>query len=138
RIKRAMPRKGHIGVFNRSHYEDVLVVRVHKLVPKKIWKERYNQINRFERFETETNTTSLKFFLHISKDEQKRRLESRLESPKKNCKFSPLDLEERGFWDDYQSAYEDVRNKCSTKFAPWYIVPADHNGVRNWMLATTI
>jgi len=104
RIKRAMPRKGHIGVFNRSHYEDVLVVRVHKLVPKKIWKERYDQINRFEQLETETNTTILKFFLHISNDEQKRRLQARLESPKKNWKFSTVDLEERSLWDADQSA----------------------------------
>jgi PPK2 family polyphosphate:nucleotide phosphotransferase len=138
RIKRAMPRKGHIGVFNRSHYEDVLVVRIHKLVPKKIWKERYDQINRFEQLATELDTTVLKFFLHISKDEQKRRLQARVDSPKKNWKFSPVDVEERELWDDYQSAYEDVLNKCSTKSAPWYIVPADHKWFRNWMVATTI
>jgi PPK2 family polyphosphate:nucleotide phosphotransferase len=138
RIERVMPRHGHIGVFNRSHYEDVLIVRVHKLVPKKVWKARYDQINRFEQLESELGTVIMKFFLHISKEEQKRRLEARLTNPKKNWKFSPADLEERALWDDYQAAYEDVLNRCSTKVAPWYIIPADHKWFRNWMVAKTI
>jgi PPK2 family polyphosphate:nucleotide phosphotransferase len=133
-----MPRHGHIGVFNRSHYEDVLVVRVHQLVPNKVWKARYDQINRFEQLEVELGTIILKFFLHISKDEQKRRLEQRLADPNKNWKFSLADVQERALWDDYQKAYEDALNKCSTKEAPWYIVPSDHKWFRNWMVATAI
>ncbi len=138
RFERAMPRRGHIGVFNRSHYEDVLVVRVHQLVPKEVWKARYGQINRFEQLETELGTVILKFFLHISREEQKKRLEARLADPKKNWKFSPADVEERALWNDYQAAYEDALNNCSTKAAPWYIVPADHKWFRNWMVATKI
>ena len=138
RVERAMPRHGHIGVFNRSHYEDVLAGPVHDLVPKKVWKKRYDQINRFEQLESELDTVILKFFLHISKDEQKKRLEERLKSPSKNWKFSPLDVKERELWDDYQDAYEDVLNKCSTKSAPWYVVPADHKWFRNWMVATIV
>jgi PPK2 family polyphosphate:nucleotide phosphotransferase len=138
RFERAMPRQGHIGVFNRSHYEDVLVVRVHQLVPKKVWKARYDQINRFEELETELGTVILKFFLHISKAEQKKRLDARLADPNKNWKFSLADVQERALWDDYQEAYEDALNKCSTKAAPWYIVPADHKWFRDWMVATVI
>jgi len=138
RFQRAMPRHGHIGIFNRSQYEDVLVVRVHQLVPKKVWKARYDQINRFEELAVELGTTVLKFFLHISKEEQKRRLEARLSDPEKNWKFSLTDVQERSLWDDYQQAYEDALNKCSTKAAPWYIVPADHKWFRNWMVATII
>src|SRR6266850_3941512 len=138
RIERAMPRHGHIGVFNRSHYEDALVGRVHKLVPKKVWKKRYDQINRFEELESELDTVILKFFLHISKDEQKKRLEERLQSPEKNWKFSLADVKERKLWNDYQDVYEDILNKCSTESAPWYIIPADHKWFRNWMVATVI
>ncbi len=138
RFERVMPRFGHIGIFNRSHYEDVLIVRVHQLVPKKVWKARYDQINRFEELETELGTVILKFFLHISKEEQKKRLEARISSPNKNWKYSPKDVEERAFWDDYQAAYEDVLNKCSTKAAPWHIVPADRKWFRDWMVATAI
>jgi PPK2 family polyphosphate:nucleotide phosphotransferase len=138
RIERAMPRKGYIAVFNRSQYEDVLAARVHKLVPREVWKERYDQINRFEELKTELGISMLKFFLHISKGEQKKRLEERLASPGKNWKFSHADLKERELWDDYQEAYEDALNKCSTKWAPWYIVPADHKWYRNWMVARTI
>ena len=138
RIERAMPPKGHMGVFNRSQYEDVLAVRVHKLVPKAVWGERYDQINRFEELKTELGISILKFFLHISKDEQKQRLEARLADPGKNWKFSAADLKERELWDDYQDAYEDAIRKCSTKWAPWYIVPADHKWYRNWMVARTI
>jgi PPK2 family polyphosphate:nucleotide phosphotransferase len=138
RIQRVMPRKGHIGVFNRSQYEDVLAVRVHKLVRSEVWKQRYDQINRFEKLETELGTSILKFFLHISKDEQKKRLEQRLASPGKNWKFSMADVKERELWNDYQDAYEDAISKCSTKWAPWYIIPANHKWYRNWMVARTI
>jgi PPK2 family polyphosphate:nucleotide phosphotransferase len=138
RIERVLPRNGYIGVFNRSHYEDVLAVRVHKLVPKEIWKERYDQINRFEELKTELGISILKFFLHISKDEQKKRLNARLEDPQKKWKFSRADMKERELWDEYQEAYGDVLNKCSTESAPWYIIPADHKWYRNWMVARTI
>jgi PPK2 family polyphosphate:nucleotide phosphotransferase len=138
RIQRAMPRRGYMGVFNRSQYEDVLAARVHKLVPREVWKERYDQINRFEELETELGTSILKFFLHISKDEQKRRLEDRLVSPGKNWKFSMADVKERELWDEYQAAYEDALGKCSTKWAPWYVIPADHKWYRNWMVARTV
>ncbi|HEU0046806.1 MAG TPA: polyphosphate kinase 2 family protein [Nitrososphaera sp.] len=138
RIESAMPRKGYIGVFNRSQYEDVLAARVHKLVPAKVWKERYGQINRFEELKSELGTTILKFFLHISKDEQKRRLEERLASPRKNWKFSMADVTERKLWNEYQKAYEDALTKCSTKWAAWYIVPSNHKWYRNWMVARTI
>ena len=138
RFQRVMPKYGHIGVFNRSHYEDVLAVRVHQLVPKKVWKARYDQINRFEELAVELGTVILKFYLHISKEEQKRRLEERLANPNKNWKFSLGDVQERALWDDYQEAYEDALNKCSTEAAPWYIVPADHKWFRNWMVATVI
>ena len=138
RFERAMPRQGHIGIFNRSHYEDVLYVRVHQLVPKKVWKSRYDQINRFEELKSELGTVILKFFLHISKDEQKKRLEARLVDPRKNWKFSLADVQERALWDDYQKAYEDALNKCSTEAAPWYIVPADQKWFRDWMVATII
>jgi PPK2 family polyphosphate:nucleotide phosphotransferase len=131
RIHAAVPEKGNIGIFNRSHYEDVLVVRVHKLVPKKVWTERYDEINRFERYLTENGTTILKFFLHISKDEQKRRIEERIANPTKHWKLSPADIEERQYWDDYTEAYEDAISRCSTKYAPWFIIPANHKWFRN-------
>jgi PPK2 family polyphosphate:nucleotide phosphotransferase len=138
RIERAMPRKGFIGVFNRSQYEDVLAARVHKLVRPEVWKERYDQINRFEQLKSELDISILKFFLHISKDEQKKRLEERIEDPRKNWKFSAADAKERELWHEYQKAYEDALSECSTKWAPWYIVPADHKWHRNWMVARTI
>jgi PPK2 family polyphosphate:nucleotide phosphotransferase len=131
RIHRATPGNGMIGIWNRSHYEDVLVARVHKLVEKKVWKGRYEQINRFEKHLCENGTTILKFMLHISKEEQKQRLQARLEDPEKRWKFNPGDLKERGRWDDYQRAYEDAINCCTTDFAPWHIVPADHKWARN-------
>ena len=138
RIERAMPRKGYIGAFNRSQYEDVLAARVHKLVPPDVWKERYDQINRFEQLKTELGISILKFFLHISKKEQKKRLEERLATSRKNWKYSPADLKERELWNDYQKAYEDALSNCSTEWAPWYVVPADHKWYRNWMVARTI
>jgi PPK2 family polyphosphate:nucleotide phosphotransferase len=134
----AVPRKGMIGIHNRSHYEAVLVERVHELVPKNVWKGRYDRINEFERLLAEEGTTILKFFLHISKAEQKRRLERRLKDPHKNWKFNLADLKERDLWNDYQQAYEDALEKCSTEHAPWFIVPADHKWFRNWVLSDVI
>jgi PPK2 family polyphosphate:nucleotide phosphotransferase len=131
RAHKVTPKKGMIGLWNRSHYEDVLVVRVHKLVPKKVWKARYGQINAFEKILTENGTTIVKFMLHISRDEQKKRLQARLENPKKRWKFEAGDLKERGFWDDYQEAYEDAINCCATDCAPWYVVPANHKWARD-------
>ncbi len=138
RIARALPARGDIGLFNRSHYEDVLIVRVHELVPKRVWKDRYDQINDFERLIADNDTTILKFFLHISKKEQKERLEERLADPAKNWKFSPQDLEERKHWNEYQQAYEDVLSRCSTTHAPWYIVPSDRKWVRNLVVSSVI
>jgi PPK2 family polyphosphate:nucleotide phosphotransferase len=138
RIHRAVPARGMIGIFNRSHYESVLVERVKDLAPEKVWSKRYDSINNFERMLHDEGTIILKFFLHISKDEQKRRLESRLEDPDKNWKFSPNDAQERKYWDDYQSAFADLLGKCSTKYAPWVIVPADKKWFRNWVLSDII
>jgi PPK2 family polyphosphate:nucleotide phosphotransferase len=131
RIYRAAPRKGFIGIFNRSHYEDVLIVRVHNLVPAKEWESRYERINRFEEMLHDAGTTIVKVFLHISKDEQKRRLQSRLDDPKKRWKFDKGDLAERQLWSEYQRAYEAAMTRCNTKHAPWYIVPANHKWYRN-------
>jgi PPK2 family polyphosphate:nucleotide phosphotransferase len=138
RIHKAVPRRGNIGIFNRSHYEDVLVVRVHNLVPTEVWKERYDQIDRFEKLLSEMSVVILKFFLHISKEEQRKRLQERLKDPTKNWKFSELDLKERELWDDYQQAYEDALSQCSTQWAPWYVIPANHKWYRNWLVARTI
>lgn len=124
RAHKVTPNKGMIGIWNRSHYEDVLIVRVHKLVPKKVWQARYDQINRFEEILSKNRTTILKLMLHISKDEQRKRLKARIENPKKRWKFSASDLKERPFWANYEEAYEDAINSCSTDFAPWYVVPA--------------
>ena len=138
RIHGAAPRKGMIGIFNRSHYESVLVERVHKLVPKKQWQARYEHINSMEKMLTDEGTTILKFFLHISKDEQRQRLQDRLDNQEKHWKFDPNDLEERKLWDEYQEAYEDAIGKCSTEWAPWYVVPADRKWFRNWVISDTI
>lgn len=138
RIHKAAPGKGIIGIWNRSHYEDVLVVRVHKLVPKKVWKARYDQINRFEQILSESGTTIVKFMLHISKDEQKERLQARLDRPDKWWKFNTGDLKERALWSDYQKAYEDAINHCSTKWAPWHVVPANHKWARNLAVAEVV
>jgi PPK2 family polyphosphate:nucleotide phosphotransferase len=131
RVHNAVPANGEIGIFNRSHYEDVLVVRVHNLVPKQVWRKRYQQINDFERMLADNGTTIIKFFLLISKEEQKRRFEERLQDKTKNWKFSPADIEERKFWDDYMAAFEDAIGKCSTPWAPWYVIPADKKWYRN-------
>lgn len=138
RAHQAAPAKGMIGVWNRSHYEDVLVVRVHKLVPKKIWKARYKQINAFEKILSENGTTVLKFMLHISKDEQKERLQARLDDTTKHWKFNVDDLKERALWDEYQDAYEDAINRCATKHAPWHVVPANHKWSRNLAVAEQV
>jgi PPK2 family polyphosphate:nucleotide phosphotransferase len=135
RIHHAVPRRGYIGIFNRSHYEDVLVVRVHDLVPAKVWKARYEQINQFERILAENDVVILKFFLHISKKEQKRRLQGRLNDPTRYWKFSLKDVEERKYWSDYREAYEAALTRCSTEWAPWHIVPADHKWYRNLVVA---
>jgi PPK2 family polyphosphate:nucleotide phosphotransferase len=131
RIHKAVPRRGYIGIFNRSHYEDVLVVRVHNLVPEASWRPRYEQINQFEKLLADAGTTILKFFLHISREEQKERFEARLRDPRKNWKFSMGDVKERGHWDEYMRAYEEAMNRCSTSWAPWYVIPADHKWYRN-------
>jgi len=138
RIHKAAPRKGMIGIFNRSHYEDVLVVRVHDLVPKNSWFRRYEQINNFEQFLTENDTVILKFYLHISRDEQARRLQARLDDPNKHWKFSKSDLKERKLWDDYMAAYTDALQKCSTQYAPWYVIPANNKWYRNYVIAQII
>jgi PPK2 family polyphosphate:nucleotide phosphotransferase len=134
----ACPAKGMMEIFNRSHYESVLVERVHKLVPKEVWTRRYDQINDFERMLTAENTLVLKFFLHISNAEQKKRLEARLEDKTKHWKFDPNDLTERKKWDEYTGAFEDALQNCSTEEAPWYVVPSDHKWFRNWVLSDTI
>src|SRR5262245_31066804 len=138
RIHKEVPRKGDIGIFNRSHYEDVLVVRVHGLVSRKIWRARYEQINNFERMLVKNDVIVLKFFLHISKSEQKKRLEDRLTDPTRYWKFTLQDVEERRHWSDYRKAYEEALSRSSTKWAPWYIVPADHKWYRNLVVAETI
>jgi PPK2 family polyphosphate:nucleotide phosphotransferase len=138
RIHAACPRTGMIGIFNRSHYEDVLIARVHDLAPKKVWSRRYDLINNFEKELADEGTTILKFFLHISKDEQKKRLESRLADPNKHWKFDPNDLKERALWDEYQKAYEDAVENCSTASAPWVVVPADRKWFRNWVVSDVI
>lgn len=138
RVHAAAPAAGLIGVWNRSHYEDVLVARVHNLVPAKVWKARYDAINNFEKLLTQSGTTILKFYLHISKEEQKERLQARLDEPDKNWKFNPSDLKERESWDNYQAAYEAMINKCSTDWAPWHVVPADHKWARNLAIAEKV
>ncbi|HEV3243069.1 MAG TPA: PPK2 family polyphosphate kinase [Chthoniobacterales bacterium] len=138
RAHKSAPSKGMIGIWNRSHYEDVLVVRAHKLVSKKTWRARYDQINKFEKILTENGTTIVKFMLHISKDEQKERLQQRIDDPNKRWKFSPSDLKERQLWSDYQKAYEDAINCCATDYAPWYIVPANHKWARDFAIVEVV
>lgn len=132
------PGHGMIGVFNRSHYEDVLVVRVKNLVSEPVWTERYGFINDFERLLTASGTTILKFFLHISKEEQKKRLEARIADPEKHWKFDPSDLSERKSWDAYEAAFNDALSRCSTPYAPWHVVPANKKWYRNLVIARTI
>lgn len=138
RIHRQTPARGEIVIFNRSHYEDVLVVRVRSLVPEAVWKKRYDQINAFERALADEGTTILKFYLHIDKEEQKKRFVDRLSDPTKRWKYNPGDLEERELWPAYTEAYEDMLNKTSTKSAPWFVVPSNRKWVRNLVIANAL
>jgi PPK2 family polyphosphate:nucleotide phosphotransferase len=138
RVHAKVPAQGEMVIFNRSHYEDVLVARVQKLVPPEVWRPRFDQINDFERLLTETGTVLLKFFLHISKDEQKERLQARLDDPLKQWKFRKGDLLDRARWDDYMEAYEEALSRTSQKHAPWYVVPADKKWYRNLVVATVL
>jgi PPK2 family polyphosphate:nucleotide phosphotransferase len=138
RVHAKVPGRGEMVIFNRSHYEDVLVARVMELVPPEVWRRRYDQINDFERLLTQTDTVVLKFFLHISKDEQRKRLQARLDDPQKRWKFRKGDLIDRAHWDEYMDAYEDALSRTSQKHAPWYIVPADKKWYRNLMVAEVL
>jgi len=131
RVHKAVPEYGKIGIFNRSHYEDVLIVRVHDLVSKSVWSKRYDQINDFERMLTESGVRIVKFLLYISKEEQAKRFRERIEDKAKNWKFSPDDIKEREYWDQYIEAYEDMLRKCSTEKSPWYVIPANRKWFRN-------
>jgi PPK2 family polyphosphate:nucleotide phosphotransferase len=136
RIHANVPARGELAIFNRSQYEDVLVVRVHSLVPEEVWKLRYQQIVDFERMLAENGTLILKFFLHISQEEQKERLQARLDDPTKQWKFNRGDLAERKLWDQYQEAYEEAIARTSTDHAPWYVVPANKKWYRNWVIGS--
>jgi len=138
RVHQRVPRYGNIGVFNRSHYEDVLIVRVLKLQPEKVWRARYHQINAFERHLSENRVVLLKFFLHISKKEQAERLQARLDDPRKRWKFEGSDLAMRAKWAEFQKAYEAVLNRCSTPWAPWHVIPADRKWYRDYIIARTV
>ncbi len=138
RVHQVIPPKGMIGIFNRSHYEDVLVVRVKNLVPKREWQRRYRQINDFEKMLSENGVVILKFFLHISKEEQREQFLERLTDPTKNWKFRAGDLEDRALWGDYTRAYRDALRKCSTPWAPWYLVPSDSRTARNYLITRVI
>ena len=138
RVHQHVPPRGMIGIFNRSHYEDILVPRVRGLLPKKRWRARYDQINEFERMLAAEGVVILKFMLHISRDEQKRRFEERLSDPEKHWKFRIGDLEDRAIWDDFTKAYRGVLEHTSTDWAPWYLVPADDKDVRDLLIARTI
>jgi PPK2 family polyphosphate:nucleotide phosphotransferase len=138
RAHKAVPERGMWGIFNRSHYEDVLVVRVHNLVPKHVWKKRYDEINAFEKLLADNLVKILKFFLHISKKEQKRRFDERIADPKRNWKLSAADLAERKYWDEYITAYEEVLSRCSTKDAPWFIIPSNQKWFRNYAVSKII
>ncbi len=138
RIHAQTPKCGHIGVFNRSHYEDVLVTRVHGLIDEKTCRQRYQDINNFEDLLTRNDTRIIKFFLHISKDEQAERLQARLDNPAKNWKFEPSDLKERAHWAQYQQVYEDALRNCSTAAAPWFVVPANHKWARDLAIAEIV
>jgi PPK2 family polyphosphate:nucleotide phosphotransferase len=135
RVHRVTPQKGFISIFNRSHYEDVLIARVHKLVPKKVWERRYQHINDFEELLADSGTIIMKFFLYVSKDEQRARLEARQQDKMKAWKLSPTDWAEHALYKDYVQAYEDALEECSTKHAPWHVVPADHKWFRNLAVA---
>lgn len=135
RVHQVLPPRGVIGVFNRSHYEDVLVVRVRELVPEPRWRQRYAQINAFEQMLAENDVVIRKCFLHVSRDEQRERLQERLDDPTKNWKFRLGDLDDRAKWDAYTAAYQEALARCSTAWAPWYVVPSDSKTVRNYLIA---
>lgn len=138
RVHKQTPARGEVVVFNRSHYEDVLVVRVHQLAPKAVWSRHYAEINAFEKELLDNDTRILKFYLHISKEEQLRRFKERLKDPAKQWKISEADYKEREFWDDYMEAYEDALSQCATEHAPWFIIPADHKWFRNLAVARIV
>jgi PPK2 family polyphosphate:nucleotide phosphotransferase len=138
RVHLALPPAGYVGVFNRSHYEDVLVARVRGLVPERVWRRRFDEINRFEQDLVEDGLTIVKVMLHISYEEQRERLLARLDDPTKRWKFSPGDLDDRDQWEHYQRAYSDVLQRCGTQIAPWYVVPADRKWYRNWAVANLL
>ncbi len=138
RVHRACPPRGYIGIFNRSHYEDVLVVKVKGYASPEAIERRYDEINAFERILVANGTKILKFMLHISKEEQAERLRERIATPEKRWKFNPADLEDRKLWDDYMAAYETALTRCSTKDAPWHVIPADRNWVRNAAIARIV
>lgn len=138
RVHNVVPPRGLIGVFNRSHYEDVLVVRVHNIVPESVWRPRYEHINNFEKLLAETGTKIIKFYLHISKEEQRERFQSRLDEPEKNWKFSLEDLEKRKLWGDYMAAFEEMLFQTTTPWAPWYVIPADQKWYRNLAITSVI
>jgi PPK2 family polyphosphate:nucleotide phosphotransferase len=138
RVHAAAPERGNIGVWNRSHYEDVLIVRVHNLIDRKTWLHRYEDINHFEKMLSNSGIKILKFFLHISKGEQKKRLQARLDDPTKHWKFNAGDLQERTKWNEYQEAYDDAINACTTDYAPWHIVPANQKWARNVAVAEAV
>ena len=138
RVHRHAPGAGEIAIFNRSHYEDVLIVRVHNLVPAERWQRRYEHINAFERMLADEGATVVKFYLHISKDYQKERLQKRLAEPDKHWKFNPRDLRERALWSDYQAAYEEALARCSKPHAPWYVIPAEKRWFRDWLVTRVL
>lgn len=138
RVHKHTPGQGEIVIFNRSHYEDVLVVRVHNLVPEEVWSRRYEHIRAFEKTLADEGTTILKFYLHISREEQKERLQARLDEPQKRWKFSKGDLAERALWDRYQAAYQEALSQTSTEYAPWYVIPANRKWYRNLVISTII
>ncbi len=138
RVHAAVPPFGRVGVFNRSHYEEVVTARVHSLVPEKVWKRRFRQINDFERMLVENGVSLVKLFLHVSRDEQKRRLRKRLEKPRKRWEFDPNDLDDRERWDEFTEAYRDAIARCGTEEAPWHVIPADDKPVRNLLVARIV
>ena len=138
RCHKAVPKRGTVGIFNRSHYEDVLVVRVHDLVPQEVWSKRYDHINAFERLLADKGTTILKFYLHIDRDEQLERFKKRIDNPKKNWKISDADYTERPHWDAYTEAFEDALSKCSTDVAPWFVIPANRKWARNLVIGDIV
>ena len=138
RVHHACPERGYIGIFNRSHYEDVLVVKVKKFASPEAIERRYDEINAFEKMLAQNGTTILKFMLHISKDEQAERLKERVSDPTKQWKFNPGDLDDRALWDDYMAAYETAITRCTTPHAPWYVIPADRNWVRNAAISSIV